>query len=54
LSEGIQKHTEFVTTGSEFQQPYGTQGIGSGRMPGFGQILSKEQIEQIVIYERSL
>jgi mono/diheme cytochrome c family protein len=54
LTGGVQKHVEFVTNGSDFQKTYGTQGIGSGRMPGFGQILSKEQIDQIVLYERSL
>jgi len=54
LTGGVQKHVEFVTTGSDFQKPYGTQGIGSGRMPGFGDELSKEQIDQIVLYERSL
>jgi mono/diheme cytochrome c family protein len=54
LTGGVQKHVEFVTTGSDFQQTYGTQGIGSGRMPGFGELLSKEQIDEIVIYERSL
>jgi mono/diheme cytochrome c family protein len=54
LTGGVQKHVEFVTQGSEFQKPYGTQGIGSGRMPGFGQELTKEQIDQIVLYERSL
>jgi mono/diheme cytochrome c family protein len=54
LAGGVQKHVEFVTTGSDFQKTYGSQGIGSGRMPGFGQILSREQIDEIVIYERSL
>ena len=54
LAGGVQKHVEFVTVGSEFQETYGTQGIGSGRMPGFGQLLSREQIDEIVIYERSL
>jgi mono/diheme cytochrome c family protein len=54
LTGGVQKHVEFVTTGSDFQKTYGTQGIGSGRMPGFGELLSKEQIDEIVIYERSL
>jgi len=54
LAGGVAKHIEFVTTGSDFQKPYGTQGIGSGRMPGFGQELSASQIEQIVLYERSL
>jgi mono/diheme cytochrome c family protein len=54
LAGGVAKHVEFVTTGSDFQKPYGTQGIGSGRMPGFGQELSARQIDEIVIYERSL
>jgi mono/diheme cytochrome c family protein len=53
-AEGVKKHTEFVTTGSEFQKQYGLQGIGSGRMPGFGGLLTTEQIEQIVAYERGL
>jgi mono/diheme cytochrome c family protein len=54
LAEGLKKHREFVTMGSDFQKQYGTQGIGSGRMPGFGQLLTPEQIAQIVDYERSL
>jgi mono/diheme cytochrome c family protein len=54
LADGIKKHIEFITTGSDFQKQYGTQGIGSGRMPGFGQMLTPEQIQQIVTYERSL
>ncbi len=43
-----------MTTGSEFQKQYGNLGLGSGRMPGFGSILSAEQISKIVIYERGL
>jgi mono/diheme cytochrome c family protein len=54
LAGGVAKHVEFVTTGSDFQKPYGTQGIGSGRMPGFGQELSARQIDEIVLYERGL
>ncbi|MDQ1502868.1 MAG: hypothetical protein QOD57_595, partial [Actinomycetota bacterium] len=54
LGGGVAKHVEFVTTGSDFQKPYGTQGIGSGRMPGFGQELSARQIDEIVLYERGL
>lgn len=53
-AEGLKKHTEFVTTGSDFQKQYGLQGIGSGRMPGFGGILTAEQIQKIVAYERGL
>ena len=54
LNNGVTKHIEFVTNGSEFQKPYGNQGIGSGRMPGFLKVLTAEQIEQIVAYERGL
>ncbi len=54
LGGGVAKHVEFVTNGSEFQKTYGTQGIGSGRMPGFGQMLTARQIDEIVIYERGL
>ena len=54
LAGGVAKHVEFVTTGSGFQKPYGSQGIGSGRMPGFGQELSARQIDEIVLYERGL
>jgi mono/diheme cytochrome c family protein len=53
-ADGLKKHTEFVTTGSDFQKQYGLQGIGSGRMPGFGSILTAEQIEKIIAYERGL
>jgi mono/diheme cytochrome c family protein len=48
---------EFITNGSEFGKPYGTRGQGGnegGGMPGFGSVLTPEQIEAIVKYERSL
>ena len=47
-------HAEFIFTGSDFQKPYGVRGVGSGRMPGFGSMLSEKQIQAIVEYERSL
>lgn len=50
----ITKHIEFVTLGSDNQKAYGARGVGSGRMPGFGQTLSEAQIRAIVEYERSL
>ena len=52
-----EEHIEFVREGSEYGKPYGRRGIGgkeSGGMPGFGKMLSDEQIEAIVEYERSL
>lgn len=48
------KHIEFVTLGSDYQKAYGTRGVGTGRMPGFGQLLSEAQIRAIVEYERTL
>jgi mono/diheme cytochrome c family protein len=50
----IAKHLEFVTLGSDFEKPYGVRGVGTGRMPGFGQMLTEAQIRAIVDYERSL
>lgn len=44
----------FIITGSQNAVGYGVNGIGSGRMPGFGNVLSTEQIELIVQYERSM
>src|SRR5258708_24945301 len=36
----IAKHLEFVTTGSDEEKPYGARGVGTGRMPGFGEMLT--------------
>jgi len=47
-------HVEFIQTGSEQGKRYGMQGQGSGRMPGFAQMLTPEQIQAIVNYERNL
>jgi mono/diheme cytochrome c family protein len=44
----------FVTNGSELGKKYGLQGQGSGRMPGFGNLLTQEEIKLIVEYVRSL
>ncbi|HKX75514.1 MAG TPA: c-type cytochrome [Acidimicrobiia bacterium] len=44
---------EFLTEGSVAQQAYGVNGIGSGRMPGFGMLLSAEDIELLATYLRS-
>jgi mono/diheme cytochrome c family protein len=44
----------FVSKGSELGKKYGIQGQGSGRMPGFGNLLTQEQIKLIVEYVRSL
>ena len=44
----------FLKAGSVNGQTFGNQGQGSGRMPGFGAMLTDEQIEAIVEYVRSL
>lgn len=48
------EQVDFVINGSEFGKNYGLNGLGSGRMPSFGQILSTEDIELLVKFERSL
>lgn len=44
---------EFIKTGSTKGKKYGTQGQGSGKMPGFGHLLTDAQIRAIVEYLRS-
>ena len=50
----LEDHLQFLMLGSEFGKPYGTRGVGTGRMPGFSRMLTPEQIQAIVQYERSL
>lgn len=50
---GEQQQIDFVTQGSNLYAPYGNGGVGTGRMPGFGGMLTKEQIAAIVKYERN-
>jgi mono/diheme cytochrome c family protein len=44
----------WISAGVAVNEPYGIRGISSGRMPHFGAVLSKDQIEEIMTYERSL
>ncbi|HAP76334.1 MAG TPA: hypothetical protein DCR14_09650 [Acidimicrobiaceae bacterium] len=44
----------FIKAGSKNGFRYGLQGQGSGKMPGFGHMLTDEQIKAIVEYVRSL
>ena len=50
----IEDQISFIITGSQNAVGYGVNGIGRGWMPGFGNVLSAEQIELIVKYERTL
>ncbi|MET1040286.1 MAG: cytochrome c [Acidimicrobiales bacterium] len=51
---GFQEQVDFVTEGSVKGVLYGAHGQGTGRMPGFDDMLTDEQIQAIVEYERSL
>jgi mono/diheme cytochrome c family protein len=51
---GKQKQYDWVAIGVEANKGYGVRGISSGRMPHFGEILTKAQIEAIIEFERSL
>jgi len=44
----------FIKSGSEYGKKYGEQGQGGGRMPGFGNVYTDEQIKAVVEYVRSL
>jgi mono/diheme cytochrome c family protein len=44
----------FIKNGSEYGKLYGRNGQGSGRMPGFGNLLTDDQINAILEYVRSL
>jgi mono/diheme cytochrome c family protein len=50
----IEDHLEFVTDGTEIGDDYGVGGFSDGNMPYFGQVLSPEQIQAIIDYERGL
>ena len=48
-----QEMIDFIKAGSKYGVKYGLQGQGSGRMPGFGSLLTDEQIQAIVNYVRN-
>jgi mono/diheme cytochrome c family protein len=52
-SLGFDSQLQFVQQGSEAFKEYGNGGIGSGRMPGFSEMLPEKMIEEIVSYERN-
>lgn len=49
-----QDMVDFIKKGSENGKLYGRNGQGTGRMPGFGALLTDEQINAVVEYVRSL
>jgi mono/diheme cytochrome c family protein len=50
----LEDHVKLILKGTEAGQSYGVNGLGTGRMPGFGKMLSQRDIELIAIFERSL
>ncbi len=50
----IDDHYDFVEAGSVNGVQYGVNGIGRGWMPGFGALLSAEDIMLIVQFERAM
>ncbi|MET0275455.1 MAG: cytochrome c [Acidimicrobiia bacterium] len=44
----------WISVGAEAYAGYGNRGISSGRMPHFGAVLTKEQICEIMDYERNI
>jgi mono/diheme cytochrome c family protein len=49
---GPEQQAAFISLGSDLNKPYGNNGVGNGKMPGFGGMLTKKQIAEIVQYER--
>jgi mono/diheme cytochrome c family protein len=45
---------QWISIGVPVNEAYGIRGISSGRMPHFGAVLTKSQIEAIMAYERTL
>jgi mono/diheme cytochrome c family protein len=52
--EDVGEMIDFINAGSVYGKRYGNQAQGSGRMPGFGHLLTEQQITEIVDYVRSL
>jgi mono/diheme cytochrome c family protein len=51
---GVEDHILFVGQGVALNKSYGVRGVYNGGMPRFNQILTEEQIQAIVEYERGL
>ncbi len=46
----VEDLADFLVTGPRANKPYGFNGVGTGRMPGFGKILSTEDLELLAAY----
>ncbi len=49
----VEDLADFLLTGPRANKPYGVNGFGSGRMPAFGKILSRQDLELLATYLRS-
>jgi len=50
----VEDQVDFIIAGTNASEPYGVNGLGTGRMPGFGASLSEADIELIALYERTM
>lgn len=50
---GVELQYQWIAVGVPQYQQYGVRGISSGRMPHFSDVLTKDQIDKIVDYERN-
>ena len=50
----VEGQVDFIISGTTASEPYGVNGLGTGRMPGFGASLSEADIELITLYERTM
>ena len=51
-NDGFDAQVKFVTDGSQPFKEYGNNGNGTGKMPGFGQMLTPTMIKEVVAFER--
>lgn len=49
---GDEELAKFLLNGAEVNKPYGVNGFGSGRMPGFGKILSEDDLLALAMWLR--
>jgi mono/diheme cytochrome c family protein len=52
-SEETDLLVDFIINGSQPETPYGLNGFGSGRMPGFGPVLDQDDIDLLARYLRA-
>ncbi len=50
--ESAEDMADFIANGSELGKPYGVNGQGRGFMPGFGMVLTQDDLELIIQYLR--